>query len=92
MSNVIKPGGLTGYRNWSDVEFKKKIRINRETFDIILDRIRPELEKKPTNAKPNPLTVGRQLASTLQVRLWHILHYSWTFIRNLKRVGLQIFS
>ena len=54
-----------GYRNWSDVEFKKKLRLNRETFDFILDRIRPELEKKPTNTKPNPSTVGRQLASTL---------------------------
>ena len=58
-----------GYRNWSDVEFKKKLRLNRETFDFILDRIRPELEKKPTNAKPNPTTVDRQLASTLYCTL-----------------------
>ena len=62
MSKVIKPGGLTGIGiglTWN----------LRKNFDLIVKHLilflTPELEKKPTNAKPNPTTVDRQLASTL---------------------------
>ena len=52
-------------RSWTDKEFKKNLRMNRNTFQFLLETVRPSLTKRTTNAKPNPITVDRQLASTL---------------------------
>ena len=54
-----------GFQTWSVAQFKKKIRVNRVTFTFLVQRLRPVLEKSPTNAKPNPTSVERQVASTL---------------------------
>ena len=35
----LKHFWLAGYDIWWDEEFKKRMRINRETFDLILERI-----------------------------------------------------
>ena len=39
--------------------------MTRDTFEFLLDNLREILQKQPTNSKPNPTTVERQLASTL---------------------------
>ena len=54
-----------GYQEWSDKEFKKKLRVNGQIFDFLLDKLRPVLEKTSTNLIPNPTIVDRQIASTL---------------------------
>ena len=51
-----------GYQNWSNAMFKKKLRLRRETFEHILNYVRPHLEKTPTDMKPHPISVERQLA------------------------------
>ena len=37
------------YQNWDDEQFKEKFRINKETFDFVLNIIRQFIEKTPTN-------------------------------------------
>ena len=50
--------------------FKKKLRVRQETFEYILNYVRPHLEKTPTNMKPHPISVERQLTLTL----YHLAH------------------
>ena len=54
-----------GYATWTDAQFKAHVRVNRDTFDFILDEIRPDIEKTPTNLKPNPIEAHRQLGLSL---------------------------
>ena len=35
-----------GYQNWTDDEFKDRLRINREGFFFILERIHPYINNK----------------------------------------------
>ena len=58
------------YQNWDDEQFKEKFRINKETFDFVLNIIRQFIEKTPTNLVPNPIEPDRQLGLTLY-RLAH---------------------
>ena len=53
------------YRNWSEQDFKPKMRINRTTFNFILDGIYEDIILTPTNLKPNPTSPDRQLALTI---------------------------
>ena len=46
------------------------MRINRETFDFILERIAHLIHKKPTYMSPNPIEDHRQLGLTIY-RLAH---------------------
>ena len=64
-----------GYGNWDESEFKKRLRIARETFEYILDNIHDDIEKQPTNLNPFPTTPDRQLAMTLY-RLTHGCSFS----------------
>ena len=64
-----------GYRDWPDTEFKKRLRINRATFEIIHDVVRPFIVKQPTNMKPHPTSTDRQLALTIY-RLGHGCSFS----------------
>ena len=50
---------------WTEEEFKKRLRIKRETFEYIIGEIRLAIKKEPTNLKPNPTSDDRQLAITL---------------------------
>ena len=59
-----------GYANWSNDEFKLHLRIDRGTFQELLDKIGHFLEKKSTNFEPFPIEPHRQLALTLY-RLGH---------------------
>ena len=53
------------YRNWSEEDFKAKMRINRTAFNFILDGIYKDLILTPTNLKRNPTSPDRQLALTI---------------------------
>ena len=59
-----------GYQNWNDKAFKKRLRINRVTFEYILREIREKITKTPTHFKPNPTPPETQLAICLY-RLAH---------------------
>ena len=45
-----------------DEEFKEKIRVNRKTFNTILDVLKDELILQATNLNPSPTSPDRQLA------------------------------
>lgn len=59
-----------GYRNWGDEAFKKRLRVNRCTFEYILNEIRHTITKQPTRFKPHPTSPETQLAICLY-RLAH---------------------
>ena len=66
------------YNHWKDEDFKGKIRINRETFNFVLNEIPDDIVMSPTNVKPFPTHPDRQLAMTLtglalDVRIRHCL-------------------
>ena len=65
----------SGYVNWSDVAFKKRLRLNRATFQFILDKIKNKLEKKSTQLKPTPFPPHTRLGICLY-RLAHGCTYS----------------
>ena len=52
-------------RNWSEEDFKAKMRINRGTFSFVLDGIYEEIISTATNLKPNLTFTDRQLALTI---------------------------
>ena len=39
--------------------FKNKMRLKRETFNVILEKLCPRIELTPTNIKPNPTSTHR---------------------------------
>ena len=53
-----------GYQNWDDKAFKKRLRINRATFQFILIEIEEQLVKEPTRFKPKSILPDTQLAIT----------------------------
>ena len=53
------------YNNWSDDNFKEKMRIRRDTFNQILVKIRDQIELTPTNLIQFPISPERQLALTM---------------------------
>ena len=50
------------YNHWKDEDFKSKIRINSETFNFVLTEIHDNIVMSPTNLKPFPTPLDRQLA------------------------------
>ena len=50
------------YTTRRDEEFKEKIRVNRKTFNTILDVLKDELILQPTNLNTSPTSPDRQLA------------------------------
>ena len=74
MPNVDRDGSKiwwsNGYANWSEEEFKHRLRISRENFEFILRTVGPYIEKTPTNLVSNPIESHRELALTLY-RLAH---------------------
>lgn len=62
-----------GYQNWTNNQFKKRLRVNRDTFDYILDSIRGIIIKETTKFKV-PISPERQLGLTLY-RLAHGCSY-----------------
>lgn len=43
-----------GYRSWDDKAFKKCLRVNRATFEFILEAVRDDIVKEPTRFNPEP--------------------------------------
>jgi len=64
-----------GYQNWNDKVFKKRLRINRATFQFILGEVEEQLVKEPTRFRPEAIPPDTQLAITLY-RLAHGCTYS----------------
>ena len=58
-----------GYANWTDKQFKKRLRVNRDTFHFILNNISDRIIREVTKFK-QPVPPDRQLAITLY-RLVH---------------------
>ena len=54
-----------GYENWDEKSFKKRLRVNRATFEFILSQIRGRLEKTPNYMIPNPTPPSTQLSLCL---------------------------
>ena len=48
---VINRQQQKGYRNWSVAHFKARVRVNRDTFEYILEEIRPDIIKTPPSAR-----------------------------------------
>ena len=69
------------YRNFASEEFKKQVRIQHRTFDMILSIVEPYLTKKETNLNQHPISVNRQLGLTLY-QLGHGV--SFTTLSQLK--------
>ena len=63
------------YRNRSKEEFVEKMRITRDTFNLILNALYEELLLKPSNFLTEPTSPDRQLAETLY-RLAHVVTYT----------------
>ena len=53
------------YNHKKDEGFKRKIRINRETFNFVLNEIHDDTVMSPTNLKPFLTSPDRQLAMNL---------------------------
>ena len=56
---------MNSYLLWSKEEFKSRLRVYRETFEVILGEISPFITKTAINFQPNPIEAHCQLARTL---------------------------
>ena len=52
------------FNHWKDKDFKSKIRINRETFNFVLNKIYDDVVMSPTNLKPFRTPPDQQIAIT----------------------------
>ena len=77
------------YRDFASEEFKKQVRIQHETFDMILNIVEPYVTKKETNLNQHPVSVNRQLGLTLY-RLGH--GASFTTLSQLFGVSISLAS
>ena len=51
----------------SEEEFNSRLRVHRETFEVILGEMGPFITKTPTNFQPNSIEAHRQLALTYRL-------------------------
>ena len=73
--NVRKEQWTELYNQKSDEEFLEKMRINRTTFNLLLNTLWDGLVLTPTNFVPEPTSPDRQLAASLY-RLAHGVTYT----------------
>ena len=59
-----------GYQNWNEEDFKYRLRVTRENFELNLASVGPYISKIPTNFVPHPIENHRQVALTIY-RLAH---------------------
>ena len=60
--NDTKHFWSNSYPNWSSEEFKERLRISRESFELILHHIKTLIEKITTKIALTPIESHRQLA------------------------------
>ena len=67
------------YYEWNDIDFKVKMRLKRKTFNVILEKVFPQIELITTNVRPNPTSAHHHIYSShiiinnLQIRSrWHL--------------------
>ena len=53
------------YFNWDNEQFTQKIRLKKDNFNIIVNRIEASIVKTPTNLVPEPIKPNRQLGLTI---------------------------
>ena len=63
--NASKLWWTNGYKNWDDSQFKHRLRVSRETFELMLQRIEIYTVKEPTNMVAFPIEPHRQLGIIL---------------------------
>ena len=55
--NTAKLWWTNGYKNWDDSQFKHRLRVSRETFELMLQKIEIYIVKEPTNMVPFPIVL-----------------------------------
>ena len=76
-----------GLLNWDECEFKQRLRVTCETFSIILDHIKEDIKKQPTNLKPFLTTPEQQLGLTL----YRLTHRCWfSMVTGLFGVSISL--
>ena len=73
--NDDKRWWTNGFNNWDDDGFKHRVRLSRESFLVLLEKMTPFISKEPTLMVPEPIEPHRQLGLTLY-RLAHGVSYS----------------
>ena len=63
--NAAKMWWTNGYKNWDDIQLKHRLRVSRELFELMLQRIEIYIVKEPTNMVPFPIEPHRQFGITL---------------------------
>ena len=63
--NAAKLWERNDYKNWDDSQFKHRLRVSRETFELMLQKIEIDFVKEPTNMVPLLIEPYRQLCITL---------------------------
>ena len=61
---------MSGYQNWDEASFKKRLRVSCDTFECILGKIKDLIKKELTCMKPHPTPPATKLALCLY-RLAH---------------------
>ena len=64
---------------WSNEKFKERLRLNRTSFEFILNCVRALIVKQQIDIIPNPIEEHRQLALTIY-RLAH--SFSFNFLKD----------
>ena len=54
-----------GYKNWDDSQLKHRLRVRRETLELMLQRIEIYIVKGPRNIVPFPIEPHGQLGINL---------------------------
>ena len=63
--NTAKLWWTSGYKNCDDSQFNHRLRVSRETFELMIQTIEIYIVKEPTNMVPFPIEPHRQLGITL---------------------------
>ena len=63
--NAAKLWRTNGYKNCDDSQFNHRLRVSKETFELMIQTIEIYIVKEPTNMVPFPIEPHRQLGITL---------------------------
>ena len=63
--NAAKLWWANGFKTWDDSPFKHRLRVCREAFELMFQKIEIYIVKEPTNMVPFPIEPHFQLGITL---------------------------